>query len=246
MRIVSRHCTSQLAYVILAIPLIILFPQIIANRLESANHVRLYVSAYVVISCINTTQTHFHSHAFHHAIINRHPVHILIAVVLILRVTHNGIVAECVVRVQKVHKPLCILAYFCRVLIVRSLNNLRYFWLRLRCHRLIANRQGYCLGIIVGLSVERHAETAAHRGRLLTDWLCNQALIDSHGQLMPLFTDCIRLFFAIDSASVSFGDFYKYYHLIACSTNECSKSVMKNLCCLFYRLDFCRLFQAFD
>ena len=60
-------------------------------------HVRLYIASNIVISCIDATKAHLHRHTLKCTVIQRHPVHVRIVVVLVFRVAHDGVVAELIV-----------------------------------------------------------------------------------------------------------------------------------------------------
>ncbi len=101
---VGTVSASELADMILAIPFVVLRPEIVANWIEGANHVRLHIAAHIVVPGIDATKAYFHRHAFQRAVVHRCPVHIAIVAVLIFRVAHDSVVTELVALVQEVYE----------------------------------------------------------------------------------------------------------------------------------------------
>ena len=127
--ILRGYRSGELADMIFSIPLVILRPEIITYRIIGAYHVRLHIAAHIVVVCIDTCQAHFHRHAFQRAVIHRRPVHILIFIVLIFRISHNRIVTEQVARIEEVHELVSLTAHRLRF-VISSLDGAAYLYLR--------------------------------------------------------------------------------------------------------------------
>ena len=99
MRILCRYRAGQLADMVFAVPLVELVPKVITDRIIETNHVRLHITAHIVVAGIDTAEAHLHRHALQRTVVYGSPVHIMITLVLILRIAHDAIVAELVVAI---------------------------------------------------------------------------------------------------------------------------------------------------
>ena len=111
MWVLRRHRAGQFANMVLAVPFVVLVPEVVADGVVEPYHVRLHIAAHVVVAGIDTAEAHLHCHALQHTVVHRRPVHILVVVVLTFCIAHDAVVAELVVRIQEVHQLLCPAAY---------------------------------------------------------------------------------------------------------------------------------------
>ena len=105
-RILRRHRAGQSTDMVLAVPFVVLVPEVVADGVVETYHVRLYVAAHVVVVGIDAIEAYLHRHALQHTVVHRRPWHIVEVVVLTFRIAHDAVVAELVVCIQEVHQLL--------------------------------------------------------------------------------------------------------------------------------------------